>query len=93
MNSAEGRDEIPVLTQIVEDEAAARPAGVDAARIEALAEQLERALLERLGPEIDRVTARAGDRVRAELTVSVLQMVREAVSASVSQALGVPRRD
>jgi hypothetical protein len=93
MNSPEERDDVPVLTEIVEDKVPAQAPVVDAAGIDALADQLERALLERLGPEIDRVTARAADRVRADLTVSVLQMVREAVAASVSQALGVPKRD
>jgi hypothetical protein len=94
MNSADVRDDdVPVLTEIVADEATRRSSVPNAAGIEALAEQLERALLERLRPEIDRVTARALDRVRAELTVSVLQTVREAVAASVAQTLGKPRRD
>ena len=65
---------------------------LDAAAREALALDLERELLERLGPELERVTARALDRVRADLTVSVLQMVREAVAAAVRE-FPVPRRD
>jgi len=90
--------EVPVLTQVVEDLAAApapppAPAAIDEAALEALALQLERELLERLGPEVDRVTARALDKVRAGLTISVLAMVREAVAASVAKALGVPKRD
>jgi hypothetical protein len=91
MNSAEGHDDFPVLTHVVEEAPAAAP-GVDAAGIEALAEHLERTLLERLAPEVDRVTAQAADRIRAELTLSVLQQVREAVAASVSKALDVPKR-
>ena len=96
MSSAEERTDVPVLTEIIEEGAlAAAPAtpAADAPGTDALADQLERALLERLGPEIDRVTARAAERARAELTISVLQMVREAVAASMSQALGTPKRD
>jgi hypothetical protein len=93
MNSPEEHADVPVLTQIVQDQAAASPPVVDASRVDALADHLERALLERLGPEIERVTARAVDGVRAELTVSVMQMVREAVAASVARALAAPKRD
>ena len=85
--------DVPVLTQVVEDVPAAPAPAPDAAALDALALQLERALLERLGPEVERVTARALDRVRADLTLSVLRMVREAVAASVSQELAVPKRD
>jgi len=85
--------DVPVLTQVVEDVPAAPAPALDAAALDALALQLERALLERLGPEVERVTGRALDRVRADLTLSVLRMVREAVAASVSQELAVPKRD
>jgi precorrin-6B methylase 1 len=93
MNNPDERADVPVLTQIVEDEAAARPPAVDAAALEALARQLERAVLERLGAEIERVTGEALETVRAELTASVTQMVREAVAASVAHALAPPKRD
>jgi hypothetical protein len=93
IDSERHESEVPVLTQIVDDQPAARAPAVDAAAIEALADELERALLERLRPEVDRVTALALDRVRAELTLSVMKMVREAVAASVAQALAVPKRD
>jgi hypothetical protein len=66
---------------------------VDEAAFDALADQLEHALLERLGPEIDRATARALNGVRAELTVSVMRIVRESVAAAVAQTLRVPKRD
>lgn len=98
----EPRDpDVPVLTEIADD-GAPRQLAVDAAALEALARELERAVLERLGPEIDRVIeeklartlsgvlGQALDGVRAELTVSVTQMVREAVAASVAQALARP---
>ena len=93
MNSPEERADVPVLTQIVEDEGALRPPALDGAAVEALARQLEQAVLERLGAEIDRVTALALDGVRAEFTVSVTQLVREALAASVAKALAVPKRD
>jgi hypothetical protein len=91
MSNAEERADVPVLTQVV-DEAPPAPA-VDAAMMEALARQLERAVLERLGPEIDRVTRLALNGVRTELSTSVTLMVREAVAASVAQALAAPKRD
>jgi hypothetical protein len=93
--------EVPVLTEVVADDHQRAPA-VDAAALEALASELERAVLERLGPEVDRVIeerlsrtlnavlGQALDGVRAELTVSVTQMVREAVAASVANALALP---
>ncbi len=95
---AGGASDVPVLTEVVDDERAPRPA-VDAQALEALAHELERAVLERLGPEVDRVieeklartlTAVLGqslDGMRAELTQNVTQMVREAVAASVARAL------
>jgi hypothetical protein len=84
--------EVPVLTQIVEVERNSPP-GVDPAALEALARELERAVLARLGPEIDRATGQALDAVRAELTANMTQMVREAVAASVAHTLALPKRD
>jgi hypothetical protein len=96
--------EIPVLTDVIDDEPARGRAEVDAAALEALALELERAVLERLGPEVDRVIeeklARTlagflGESVggmRAELTQSVRLMVREAVAASVARALAPPAK-
>jgi len=93
MSSPDERTDVPVLTEIVHEEAAPRAPTVDAAALEALARQLERAVLERLGAEIDRVIGPAFDDVRAQLAVSVRQTVREAVAASVAQALALPKRD
>jgi len=93
MNSPDERADVPVLTQVVEDAPDLQPPAVDAAALEVLARELERAVLERLGPEFDRVIGQALDGVRAQLTVSVTQMVREAVAASVAQALALPKRD
>ncbi|HEY7241895.1 MAG TPA: hypothetical protein VH600_22180 [Burkholderiales bacterium] len=102
MSAEAGDGDVPVLTQVVEDLAVATPApeapvvppaSVDLAALDTLADQLEHALLERLGPEIDRATARALNGVRAELTVSVMQIVRESVAAAVAQALRGPKKD
>jgi hypothetical protein len=94
--------DLPVLTEVVDDAALRRPA-MQRAELEALARELERAVLERLGPEVDRlieerlaktlnrVLGSSVDDVRSELTVSVRQMVREAVAASVAHALSQPK--
>jgi hypothetical protein len=79
-------DDVPVLTEVVSEEPAARRA-LDPIALEALARELERAVLERLGPEIDRALEVA----RAELRTSVSEIVREAVAASVAQALATPK--
>jgi hypothetical protein len=96
--------EVPVLTEVVSEESAPRRA-VDHAALEALAHELERAVLERLGPEIDRlieerlartlssVLGQELDGVRTQLTVSVSQMVREAVAASVARALATSKSE
>src|SRR5258706_2668701 len=92
---------VPVLTEIVADTRRAVPA-VDAQMLEALARELERAVLSRLGPEVDRLiherlsrTLNAGlgqapHVARGELTVGLTQMVRGAVAASVAHALALP---
>ena len=93
-----GAKEVPVLTDIVAEERVPRPP-VDDAALEALSRALERAVLERLGPEVDRIIeeqlvralnsalVQGVEGVRAEIKVSVQQMVREAVAASVAFAL------
>jgi hypothetical protein len=53
-------------------------ATLDAAAIEALTRQIEQTLIERLTPQLERLTAQA---------------VREAVAATLAQALGEPKRD
>jgi hypothetical protein len=85
--------EVPVLTDVVEDAGARGRPAIDPAALEALARDLERAMLERLGPEIDRLIGTALDGARAELAVSVQQMVREAVATSVAHALSQPKTD
>ena len=72
MSEAQEDLDVPVLTQVVEEPAPPPPSA--GAALEALARDIERAVLARLAPEIERV-------------------VREAVAASLAQALGEPRRD
>jgi hypothetical protein len=91
--------EVPVLTEVVADELARRRAGIDRAALERIALEVERAVLARLGPELERVVnenltraldtalGKALDAVRAELAVSVRQIVREAVATSMVNAL------
>ena len=100
--SSRAAGEVPVLTEVA-DERAPRHT-VDSQALEALARELERAVLERLGPEVHRVIeekiahklntvlGQALDSVRADLTISVIQMVREAVAASVAHALAKPEK-
>src|SRR5262249_35694245 len=80
---------VPVLTEVVPEAREPRPA-VNAVALEALARELERAVLVRLAPEIDRVIGQALDGVRTELTISVTPVAREAVAASVAQPLQRP---
>jgi len=83
---------VPVLTEIVDEAAAPHPPAVSAPGLEALARELERALLSRLAPELDRLIGQALEGVRAELTVSLAQIVREALAAAVAHSVA-PKRD
>src|SRR3954462_1939182 len=95
---AEPDGKVPVLTEVVTEVRRPR-APMDAQALEALARELERAVLARLAPEVDRVIeeklartlsavlGQALEGVRTELTMSMTQMVREAVAASVAHAL------
>ena len=87
--------DVPILTDVVEL-ASAQEQGFDPKAVEALALELERAVLTRLGEELDRVIeqrlarslAELLDGARADLTASVRRMVRDAVAAAVAAALG-----
>jgi hypothetical protein len=79
-------DDVPVLTDVVSEAPTAERA-LDPIALETFARELERAVLERLGPEVDRVMGQALDTARVELRVTVIQMVREALAASLAQAL------
>ena len=99
---ARADDDVPVLTEVVDPEARAAAAAqqVDDKLVEAFASELETAVLLRLAPELDRLfeerlAGRLGgileqvlNEMRAELSANVHQMVREAIAASVAQALG-----
>lgn len=96
----EVEDEVPVLTETVE------PAGpeLDAARLEALAAKIEHAVLERLLAELDPVLEerlaptlaelleQALRGLRNELTASVRELVRAAVSDAVQRELALRRK-
>ncbi len=100
---AAGASDVPVLTEVVDDEARRRPA-VDAQALEALARELERAVLERIGPEVERVieeklaralsglVGKSANGMRTELAKNVTQMVREAVATSVARALAPEKK-
>jgi len=90
--SPRAKSEVPVLTEIVSDERAPRRA-VDGDALEALARDLERAVLERVAPELERIVGQALEGAHAELKASVTQMVREAVAASVARALATPKSE
>jgi len=87
--------DVPILTDVV-DLVSEGEQGFDPKAVEALALELERAVLTRLGNELDRVIeqqlarslSELLDGARADLTASVRKMVRDAVSAAVSAALG-----
>jgi hypothetical protein len=80
------KGDVPVLTEVVNEETTVRRA-VDDAALEALARALERAVLERMAPELERIVGEALAGARSELKDSVTQMVREAVASSVAFAL------
>ena len=83
-----GEEDVPVLTEIADPEGATRRVSmVDEAALEALATELERAVLERVGPEVERVIEQHLVERLNELSSSVRQILREAVAAAVARAL------
>jgi len=94
-----GPTDVPVLTEIVTDELALRRTGLDRAALERLAAEIEAAMLARLLPEFERLVnenlhraldaalGKALDAVGAELRTTVRLMVREAIAASVANAV------
>jgi hypothetical protein len=77
--AAPGRDELPVLTEVVDPEKPRAQAALDAAAVEALSRELERAVLQRLENELQPALAALNAAVRAAL--------REAVANAVAQEL------
>lgn len=99
LRSQDTETEVPVLTEVV-DGAAAREAMLDPVLLEALARQLERAVLDHFGPEFTRlVEERLARSLSARLEQSVAelrdaliagldQMAREAVSSAIANTFG-----
>lgn len=78
-DAAPARDDLPVLTEVVDPQARPGPAALDAAAVEALSRELERAVLQRLENELQPALAALGEALRAAL--------REAVSSAIAREL------
>jgi len=90
----EAEGEVPVLTEVADF--AGGDATLDPVVLEVLARQLERAVLDQLGPQFNRLieerlanalSARletAVEELRAELVAGIDQMAREAVSSAIA---------
>jgi len=79
-------EEVPLLTEIVEQDAAATAAG--AARDEALASDIERVLVVRLIPELNKQIAG----LRSELEKQLRRSVREAVEHALAARKANPEK-
>jgi hypothetical protein len=77
--AAQAKDELPVLTEIVDPDKPRGPAALDAAAVEALSRELERAVLQRLEDELKPTLAALGQALRVAL--------REAVTGAVAREL------
>ncbi|HSH07286.1 MAG TPA: hypothetical protein VLA41_06455 [Burkholderiales bacterium] len=99
LRNQDAEHEVPVLTEVV-DAAASRAALLDPVLLEALARQLERAVLDHFGPEFTRlVEERLARALSARLEQSVAelrdaliagldQMAREAVASAIANTFG-----
>jgi hypothetical protein len=83
--AAQARDELPVLTEIVDPDKPRAAAALDAAAVEALSRELERAVLQRLEDELQPALAALGQALRVAL--------REAVTGAVERELQSRRLD
>lgn len=87
-NQESAHDEVPLLTEIA-DPSAAPPTTGPALDEEALAADLERALVARLAPELDRrLTV-----LRADLEKELRRAVREAVAHALAARHAEPPKD
>lgn len=84
-DAAPGREDLPVLTEIVDPKAPAGPAALDAAAVEALSRELERAVLQRLEDQLQPTLAALGQALRVAL--------REAVTGAVERELQARKLD
>jgi hypothetical protein len=80
----ESQQEVPVLTEVVEPEVSAALPPADA-----LAADIERALIARLAPELDRRLAS----LRAELEKEMRRAVREAVAHALAARTKAPPKE
>jgi hypothetical protein len=84
--AAQGASEdLPVLTEIVDPKAPAGQAALDAAAVEALSRELERAVLQRLEDQLQPTLAALGQALRVAL--------REAVTGAVARELQARKLD
>jgi len=83
--AAAGRDELPVLTEVVDPDKPRGAAALDAAAVEALSRELERAVLQRLEDELQPALAALGQALRVAL--------REAVTGAVERELKARKLD
>lgn len=84
-DAAPGREDLPVLTEIVDPSNPAGPAALDAAAVEALSRELERAVLQRLEDQLQPTLAALGQALRVAL--------REAVTGAVERELQARKLD
>jgi hypothetical protein len=78
-------EDLPVLTEIVDPKAPAGQAALDAAAVEALSRELERAVLQRLEDQLQPTLAALGQALRVAL--------REAVTGAVERELQARKLD
>ena len=78
-------EDLPVLTEIVDPRAPAGQAALDAAAVEALSRELERAVLQRLEKELQPALAAMGEALRAAL--------HDAVAVAVARELQARKLD
>jgi hypothetical protein len=83
--AAPAGEDLPVLTEVVDPSAVAGPAALDAAAVEALSRELERAVLQRLENELQPALAALGEALRAAL--------RETVAVAVARELQARKLD
>jgi hypothetical protein len=83
--AAPAGEDLPVLTEVVDPSAAAGSAALDAAAVEALSRELERAVLQRLENELQPALAALGEALRAAL--------RETVAVAVARELQARKLD
>jgi hypothetical protein len=72
-------EDVPLLTEVVDAVMPARPA-ISTQDLATLADKVEKAVLEQLGPEIDRAVESAQAGLKTAIAASVHRAVREALA-------------